>query len=196
MPVRRRISEPFGIYSITFTCARWLRLFSVINAYYVVYNWFDYLKLQGHYIVGYVIMPDHVHAIIAFVNTGKSINTIVGNGKRFMAYELVSKLEQQNYQNILMQLELWVNKTDKSRNKKHEVFEPSFDHKECISIGFIEQKLDYIHMNPCRWSPPLVVQPEDYIHSSAKYYITGEQGMHEIYNYMLLQDIDLTKERR
>ncbi len=196
MPVRRQISEPFGIYFITFTCARWLHLFSITNTYYIVYNWFDYLKLQGHYIVGYVIMPNHVHTIIGFKNTGKSINTIVGNGKRFMAYELVSQLEQQNHHSILMQLEQWVNNTDKARNKNHEVFEPSFDHKECISVEFIEQKLHYIHMNPCRWNPLLVAQPEEYIHSSAKYYITGEQGVYEICNYMLLQDVDLTKQGR
>ncbi|MFT3945338.1 MAG: hypothetical protein QM763_00075 [Agriterribacter sp.] len=196
MPVRRQISEPFGIYSITFTCARWLHLFPVTNTYYAVYNWFDFLKLQGHYIVGYVIMPNHVHSIIGFINAGKSINTIVGNGKRFMAYELVSQLEQQNHHSILIQLEQWVNNTDKARNKNHEVFEPSFDHKACISIEFIEQKLHYIHMNPCRWNPPLVAQPEEYIHSSAKYYITGEQGVYEVCNYMLLQDVDLTKQRR
>ena len=34
-------------------------------------------------------MPNHLHALIAFRNTGQSINTIVGNGKRFMAYEII-----------------------------------------------------------------------------------------------------------
>lgn len=94
------------------------------------------------------------------------------------------------------QLEQWVNNTDKTRNKIHKVFEPSFDHKECISVGFIEQKLHYMHMNLCRWNPPLMARPEDYIHSSAKYYITGEQGTYEVCNYMLLQDVDFTKQRR
>ncbi|MFT3946769.1 MAG: hypothetical protein QM763_07335 [Agriterribacter sp.] len=51
-------------------------------------------------------------------------------------------------------------------------------------------------MNPCRWNLPLVVQPEEYIHNSAKYYITGEQGVYEVCNYMTLQDVDLTKQRR
>ncbi|MCC6286785.1 MAG: hypothetical protein IT249_02770 [Chitinophagaceae bacterium] len=51
-------------------------------------------------------------------------------------------------------------------------------------------------MNSCRWNPPLVAQPEDYIHSSAKYYITGEQGVYNVCNNMLLQDVDLTKQRR
>ena len=41
-------------------------------------------------------MPSHAHAIIAFSNTGKSINTIVSNVKRFIAYDLVDRLQQQN----------------------------------------------------------------------------------------------------
>ena len=195
MSVRKQIAEPDGIYFITFTCARWLPLFKITDGYQAVYTWFDHLKLQGHYINGYVIMPNHVHALIAFVNTGKTINSITGNGKRFMAYKLVSLLEEQQNNEVLLQLEQWVNNTDKRRNKKHEVFEPSFDHKECISPAFIEQKLEYIHMNPCRCIPPLAGHPEDYTHSSAKYYYTQVQGIYEVTDYIGLQDIDLTTRR-
>jgi hypothetical protein len=54
------------------------------RAYDAVYAWFDALKRLSHYIIGYVIMPSHVHAVIAFSNSGKVINTIVSNGKRFI----------------------------------------------------------------------------------------------------------------
>jgi len=60
----------------------------------VVYKWFNYLKQTNHYITGYVIMPNHLHALIAFSNTGKNINKIIGNGKRFMAYDIVGKLKE------------------------------------------------------------------------------------------------------
>ena len=49
-----------------------LPLFKASNAYNVVYKWFDHLKEMGHYIIRYVIMPNHTHALIAFSNTGKS----------------------------------------------------------------------------------------------------------------------------
>lgn len=101
MPVRRTIHESQGIYFITFTCARWLKLFQLTNSYDLVYNWFNYLINQGHYIIGYTIMPDHVHALIAFRNSGKNINTIVGNGKRFIAYGLVERLNQGGFSGIL-----------------------------------------------------------------------------------------------
>jgi REP element-mobilizing transposase RayT len=85
MSVRKTIPENEGIYFVTLTCCRWLKLFELTNGYDIVYNWFDHLKSKGHYIIGYVIMPNHLHAVIAFRNTsGKSINRIVGNGKRFM----------------------------------------------------------------------------------------------------------------
>ncbi len=191
MTVRNKIYYPNGIYFITFTCAKWIPLFSITNGYQAVYNWFNYLTSQGHYIAGYVIMPNHVHAIIAFGNTDKSINSIVGNGKRFMAYYLVDLLEKQSNTEILNQLSTMVNNTDRQNNKKHEVFEPSFDRKECKTIKFTLQKLHYIHLNPCKSDPRLAILPEDYIHSSAKYYYTSMQGIYPVTSYMDLQDIDL-----
>lgn len=191
MAVRKRIYESFGVYFITFTCAAWLPLFQLTNGYSAVYKWFDYLKAQGHHIVAYVIMSNHVHAIIAFRNTTISINTIVGNGKRFMAYELVNRLQQSGNTTVLQQLAAGVNKTQRLINKKHQVFEPSFDRKECFSIPFMKQKADYIHFNPCKAG--LAKLPEEYTHSSASYYFTGKQGTYPVITYMELQDIDLSK---
>ena len=95
MSVRREIPAYDGLYFIIFTCCHWLKLFEITNGYGIVYNWFDHLKSKGHFINGYVIMPNHVHALIAFRNTqGQSINSIIGTGKRFMAYEIINRLEE------------------------------------------------------------------------------------------------------
>lgn len=192
MPVRRAINENDGIYFITITCARWKKLFEITDGYSVVYNWFDYLKSQGHYINGYVIMPNHLHALIGFKNTGKTVNSIVGNGKRFMAYELIKKLTELNNIDVLNELSVLVNQTDRARRKLHEVFEPSFDWKECLDSKFIEQKLTYLHENPCQQHWKLVENPEEFVHSSAKFYASGEQGIYAITSYADLEDVDLT----
>ena len=71
MSIRNKIYYPDGVYFITFTCIKWLPLFELTNGYSMVYKWFDILKSQGHFILGYVIMPNHVYAIIGFGNTGK-----------------------------------------------------------------------------------------------------------------------------
>jgi len=89
-------------------------------------------------------MPSHVHAIIAFSNTGKSINTTVSNGKRFIAYDLVKRLKEKNSNLILNELNNELNNTEKKEGKIHSVFETSFDWKECRTEKFIQQKLAYI----------------------------------------------------
>ena len=97
-------------------------MIELTNSYDLVYNWFNHLKGNGHYIAGYVIMPNHLHALIAFRNTTQCINTIVGNGKRFMAYEVIKRLKQQKDEKLLHRLHLLVEAKDKERNKKHEVW--------------------------------------------------------------------------
>ena len=71
-------------------------LIDKVDGYNIVYKWFDYLKTQGHFINAFIIMPNHVHAVISFIETGQSINNIIGNGKRFMAYDIIKKLEENN----------------------------------------------------------------------------------------------------
>ena len=44
-------------------------------------------------IVTYVIMPNHLHAIIHFRESGFDLNAIIANGKRFMAYEIIKRLK-------------------------------------------------------------------------------------------------------
>ncbi len=193
MPVKRQITEPDGIYFITFTCHQWLPLIAQTNSYDLVYNWFDHLKGKGHYLSGFVIMPNHVHALIAFRNTGQSINTIIGNGKRFIAYEIIKRLKKQKEDKLLHRLHLSVEAKDLERNKKHEVWEDSFDWKECRTNEYMRQKLDYMHDNPCKGKWDLAQAPIDYEHSSAKFYITGEQSLYHVTNYCELADIDLSK---
>ena len=193
MPTRRAIPYTEGIYFITFTCYKWLHLIEETQSYDQVYKWFDYLKSKGHTIAGYVIMPNHVHALIAFRRTDQSINTIVGNGKRFMAYEIVKRLEQHGMKERLSEMKNAVDEIDRLRRKKHEVWEDSFDWKECTSNAFINQKLNYMHDNPCKGTWDLAVSPADYPHSSARFYICGEQASYPVINAGELEDIDLTK---
>jgi len=182
MPVNKPHITESGVYFITFTCYKWLRLFEITNSYDLVYKWFGYLKEKGHYIAGYVIMPNHIHLLIGFMPSGPSINTIVGNGKRFMAYEIVSRLKDAKLNEILAILSAGVDSSDKKRGKHHEVFEQSFDIKACHSFKFVNQKLNYIHCNPVSKKWELVKYAGDYIHSSAGYYESGKPGLFEVFN--------------
>ena len=195
MAVKQQISAADGTYFITITCFSWLHLFEISDAYDCVYKWFNVLRKNGHFINGYVIMPNHLHALISFSNTGKNINTIIGNGKRFMAYDIVQRLEEANNEIILAKLSEAVKPSDRKRGKLHEVFEDSFDIKECFSKKFILQKLDYIHWNPCSEKWYLARCPEEYLHSSASFYYKGVQGIFAVDDIMQMMDIDLSKKK-
>ncbi|MCU0405331.1 MAG: hypothetical protein MUE99_12375 [Chitinophagaceae bacterium] len=194
MPTHRTIPYDHGVFSITFTCSGWLQLIEMVNGYDLVYNWFDVLNMQGHKIVGYVIMPNHVHVMIAFVQTDTSINTIVGNGKRFMAYAIVERLEIMGAKKILDELAKRVAPGRLAKNKHHDVWELSFDWKLCITEDFMKQKLDYYHKNPCSGKWSLALSPVDYEHSSAYFYHTGIQGIYPVTNYREITDMVFKKE--
>ena len=50
-----------------------------------------------------------------------------------------------------------------------------------------------MHQNPCKGTWDLAVSPIDYKHSSAKFYLTGENGEYAVTNYKELMDVDLSK---
>ncbi len=189
MPVKQPIPHNSGIFFITFTCHNWLPLIEITNGYDIIYNWFDHLKSKGHFINGFVIMPNHIHVLISFINSKQPINTIIGNGKRFMAYEIIERLKINNEIPLLEKLSDNVEAARKQNKKLHEVWELSFDWKDCRSKHFIYQKLNYMHNNPFtkKWS--LCKNPLEYKHSSAKFYLTGEQGFYSITNFMEMEDI-------
>jgi hypothetical protein len=193
MAVKQTIPYNHGIFFITITCHKWMPLIEKTNSYDAVYNWFDHLKSKGHYFVGYAVMPNHIHALIGFQNTGKKINTIIGNGKRFMAYQIIDRLKEQNEEGLLNRLQLAVETKDRQRNKQHEVWDDSFDWKDCRSDDFIKQKLDYMHNNPCKGKWNLASSPIAYKHSSASFYLAGGQGNYSVTSFMDLKDIDLSR---
>ena len=167
-----------------------MNLFQLTHTYDAIYNWFDILRSKDHYIAAYVIMPNHLHGLFGFRNTvGASINSIVGNGKRFIAYEVLKRLQRAGEQQILSDLATPVRLQDKQRGKLHEVFEASFDWRKCESLRFTQQKINYIHSNLCRGKWNLAESPWDYLHSSALFYHTGHHSAYEVMHYLQLEDM-------
>jgi REP element-mobilizing transposase RayT len=117
VPVKQNIPYRDGIYFITITCYNWLPLIELTGSYDAVYKWYQYLTAKGHYVTGYVVMPNHLHVLIGFAHTGKSINKIAGDGKRFIAYEVVKRLKKQGREDRLLPLQNAVEVKDCRRGK-------------------------------------------------------------------------------
>jgi len=102
---------------------------------------------------------------------------LVGNGKRFIAYELIKRLKHNGHDEMLKILKAGVSMAEQKKGQLHKVFEESFDLKICKTQSFIKQKLDYIHRNPCSKKWKLVENPINYKHSSMKFYDTYGNGI-------------------
>jgi putative transposase len=152
----------------------------------MVYKWFDHLKDQGYGTVAYVIMPNHVHTIHYFPEPGFNLNKIVGNAKRFMAYEIIKRLEQANERDTLNYLANVVTEREKKKGQLHKVFTDSFDAKGIYNEKFFNQKLKYIHRNPVSGKWKLAIDYTDYEHSSASFYETSIVKNYEPFDYRLL----------
>lgn len=128
-------------------------------------------------------MPNHIHLLVYTQNSERAINNIIGTGKRFMAYEIVKRLEIYKRTDLLLIMASAVTKSERKRNKKHEVFQDSLDCKEVITEKFIRQKLNYIHKNPVNGKWKLADHYLDYEYSSARFYDLGEEAKCRLYNY-------------
>ena len=193
MPVHTPVTTR-GIYFITFTCFRWQPLIQLTSGYDLVYNWFDVLSWKGHAITGYVIMLNHLHILLYYSGRGSSLNTVVGNGKRFMAYAIVNRLNRRREISLLALMSHAVRASDRERGKKNEVWKESFDVKPYRTENFTLQKLHYIHNNSCAGKWRLAVTSFDYLHSSASFYISGKPGVYRVRDYREFLRLEVSEE--
>lgn len=187
MAIKLKHSDEFSTYFITFTCAEWIPLFDITNSYDIVYNWFDMLKskLNGD-VVAYVIMPNHLHLIVHFQQPGFDLNAIISNAKRFIAYEIINRLEATHNQTLLNRLSQLLKDREKKKGQLHKVFKHSFDAKPIITQTFLLQKINYIHNNPVSEKWMLAKDFTRYEHSSASFY-----ELQELKHFRPLHYLDL-----
>src|SRR6266852_4060018 len=102
MTIRTRHEINEDTWFVTFTCHDWLPLFELTNSYDLVYKWIQLIDTKYHIkTTGFVIMPNHVHLLLYLTDLNVNLNTIIANAKRFMAYDLVKRLTEQQHGDIL-----------------------------------------------------------------------------------------------
>jgi REP element-mobilizing transposase RayT len=177
MAIKYKHSNAYSMYFLTCTCYQWIQLFELTDSYDCVYRWFNYLT-EGKIakVIAYVIMPNHFHCILYFMGEEFDLNKIVSNAKRFMAYELISRLKITGRTGLLERLSVGLTEREINKKQKHRVFENSFDAKPIYSEPFLHQKLDYIHHNPVSGKWHLVNDYTQYVHSSAAFYDLNESA--------------------
>jgi hypothetical protein len=66
---------------------------------------------------------------------------------------------------------------NKDLRQEYKVWEDRYDARDVFSVEFLQQKMDYIHHNPCQAHWNLVARPEDYPWSSARFYIADQPAV-------------------
>ncbi|MBK9733149.1 MAG: transposase [Chitinophagaceae bacterium] len=183
MSVKTLHDLPNELYFCTFTCTNWLPLFEDTKTYDQVYEWFTIANDKNFRTCAFVIMPNHLHFIMATPYKNAKLNTLVSNGKRFLAYDIVNRLKNSGNDYLLKQLANEVTPSDSKRGKLHQVFKSSFDGRRIIDEKMLFQKIEYIHHNPVRGKWRLVSDFVLYEHSSAAFYELGKPCQFPITHY-------------
>jgi REP element-mobilizing transposase RayT len=177
MAVRNKYFVPNEIYFLTFTILGWRNVF--VNDKYcgLVYKWFDYVKNQyGNKIYGYVIMPNHIHCIMKITDKSRKPPILIANAKRFLAYQIIEFLEQDNNLELL---KFFADSARVEDGAKHKVFEDGYDLLLIGTEEFFREKINYIHNNPGAKHWRLADRPEKYKYSSAANYHLGK-GFYDV----------------
>ena len=172
MPTHINHTEKETFYFVTFTCYKWLPLIGRTQLYDYFERWITQLAQRGAVMSAYVVMPNHVHLLVYVEKSCPGLNKVMGEAKRFMAYEIVKRLKIQNDHKTLKVLSAGVEEEERKKGKKHQVFRLSFDAK-AVDEHEIPKVLDYIHGNPVSGKWELADDMVDYPYSSARYYEVG-----------------------
>jgi len=173
MPVRPHF-DPANLYFITTTAAQWAHLFRRDVNKRIIADSLNYMR--GHQWIRlhvFVIMPNHVHFIVRFLE-GHSLSDVMRDFKKHTAKQIIRQYQAENNYRALEFLEQAASRIS---DQQYKVWEDGYDARHVFSLGFFEQKMDYIHNNPCQPHWRLAECPEEYPWSSARYYLLGEPAI-------------------
>lgn len=154
-------SEPNTFHYITAVTFNRVRIFQSDKACRIFVETLAEVKLLHPLkLVGYVMMPDHVHLI---VNPREpEISVILRKLKGKSARRILDWLIESGHRSSLSKLQLEV------KNRDHAVWQKDSSAIDLFSSKFLQQKLKYIHMNPVRAG--LCASPEQWMWSSYRAY--------------------------
>ena len=172
MSRKYKFHNPEGVYFVSFAVQGWVDVFTR-NEYknILVENLKFCQEHKGLEIFAWCIMTNHVHLIVR-AKEGFLFSDILRDYKKFTS-KTILKAIQDNIQESRKEWLLQQFKTDegfrfwRTDNKPIELW----------SNNVIDQKIDYIHLNPVEEG--LVFNPEDYVYSSAVDY-AGEKGLLDV----------------
>ena len=164
-------------FFVTTTCNKWKPLLLFTNAFSLIENSLNFVNEKYHAVLlGYVLMPNHIHLIIYFKSENK-LSDFMRDFKKFTSIKIRQLVEESGNEAMLNSLR------HKDVKRSFQVWQDRFDDVYLNSKKVLESKLDYIHLNPLQEHWRLVTRPEQYEFSSARFYETGIQTQLKVVDY-------------
>jgi len=170
-----RFNKDNSLYFCTDTVVGWQYVFTSPPFFDCIVESLKFCQeRKGLRVHAYVIMPNHLHAILSAAN--QNLSDIVRDYKRFTS-EKISALLQETHSRALSSYFATAARIAKKGNQS-KIWQ-SGSHPETIESGrFFDQKLNYIHENPVRKG--FVRNPEDWLYSSARNYFLNDHSIIKI----------------
>ncbi|MCU0325764.1 MAG: transposase [Spirosomaceae bacterium] len=178
MGIKNRIIGGYT-YFLTITVVDWVDVFTRPIYRHIIIDSLKYCQeAKGLEIYAWVLMSNHLHLVASATKDGVTMSDILRDFKKFTSKKIVEAIQNENEsrkQWLLYRFEY--NGRFNPKIKEFKFWQDGNDAKECYSLDFIEQKVNYIHQNPVR--AEIVDFPEDYIYSSARNYC-GKKGLIDV----------------
>jgi putative transposase len=175
-----KILDQQGLNFLTLTIVGWIDIFARKKYRDLVIDSLRYCqKEKGLHVHGYVIMTNHIHLVVR-ADGQQPLSEVIGDFKSFTATTIMKDLEnnvQESRREWLLYIFGFFAKINK-RKTAHQLWTTDNHPIALFSQKVIQQKLNYIHLNPVRagW----VKWPQHYLYSSASNYLENGQGILEV----------------
>jgi REP-associated tyrosine transposase len=178
MSRKYKFHSPDAAYFICFATVNWVDLFTREIYFDVLARSVDYCrKNKGMELFAYCFMPNHVHMIFRSIKEYPSglIRDFKGYTSR-MLLKTIQENPKESRKEYLLEMFKKAG-VDKRNVEKYQLWQHHNQPIELYSNKVIEQKINYIHMNPVEEG--LVTSSIDWKYSSARNY-SGDQTVLEI----------------
>lgn len=169
MPVKPNFDSHY-FYFVTTTAVKHIHLFKRDVIKRIILDSMHHIHTtRGMKLFVFVIMPNHIHIIAQFTDQ-YSLAGMMRDFKKFTARQIYRQFQAEENTKVLDVLR----KEGEQVKQEYKVWEGDYDARDVFSVEFLQQKMDYIHHNPCQPQSKLVESPEQYVWSTAGFYLDGK----------------------
>jgi putative transposase len=169
--MKNKLQRYYGrkeLHFVTFSCYQRRPLLHGVRAKAVFVKILEELRTRYQFwLVGYVLMPEHVHLLI-----GELMHVTPSKALQVLKQRVSRAMRQRKRRNLTSQLKL---PFPREQNGPMRFWQRRFYDFNVYSRGKVKEKLNYMHANPV--ARKLVKHPRDWPWSSWSFYECGGAGL-------------------